>query len=242
MKENKKICIICFLTTIIFLLISLILFAFNNDNRTINYLQNITLNIFTGTILSSLTALISFNTQKEEKIFNLKSSIKKEIENFQDIFLSIEYVYDKDKLYKELVDLKEYENNKIWFENFIFSNNDVIKSNIEKLKVLKSISTLELQSNIDELLKLRPKLQINEFQLFKSQLNTINNLVGYFKINSLESNIPKVYKKIQDIIFECQDENGQQILNDVCLKDNDIYPTTKKNLIVDTLETIISKL
>ncbi len=242
MKENKKICIICFLTTIIFLLISLILFAFNNDNRTINYLQNITLNIFTGTILSSLTALISFNTQKEEKIFNLKSSIKKEIENFQDIFLSIEYVYDKDKLYKELVDLKEYENNKIWFENFIFSNNDVIKSNIEKLKVLKSISTLELQSNIDELLKLRPKLQINEFQLFKSQLNTINNLVGYFKINSLESNIPKVYKKIQDIIFECQDENGQQILNDVCLKDNDIYPTIKKNLIVDTLETIISKL
>ena len=242
MKENKKICIICFLTTIIFLLISLILFAFNNDNRTINYLQNITLNIFTGTILSSLTALISFNTQKEEKIFNLKSSIKKEIENFQDIFLSIEYVYDKDKLYKELVDLKEYENNKIWFENFIFSNNDVIKSNIEKLKVLKSISTLELQSNIDELLKLKPKLQINEFQLFKSQLNTINNLVGYFKINSLESNIPKVYKKIQDIIFECQDKNGQQILNDVCLKDNDIYPTTKKNLIVDTLETIISKL
>lgn len=242
MKENKKICIICFLTTIIFLLISLILFAFNNDNRTINYLQNITLNIFTGTILSSLTALISFNTQKEEKIFNLKSSIKKKIENFQDIFLSIEYVYDKDKLYKELVDLKEYENNKIWFENFIFSNNDVIKSNIEKLKVLKSISTLELQSNIEELLKLKPKLQINEFQLFKSQLNTINNLVGYFKINSLESNIPKVYIKIQDIIFECQDENGQQILNDVCLKDNDIYPTTKKNLIVDTLETIISKL
>lgn len=246
MKENKIICIICSIITIIFLIISLILFSFNNtndnDSSTINYLQNIALNIFTGTILSSLTALICFNVQKEEKISKLKSNIKKDITKFEDIFLSIEYIYDKDKLHNELINLKEYENNKTWFESFTFSNKEILKSNIEKLKGLRSISTLELQSNIDELLKLKPKLQIKEFQLFKSQLNTINNLIGYFKINSLESNIPKVYKKIQDIIFECQDENGQQILNDICLKDNYIYPTTKKNLIIDTLKTIISEL
>ena len=80
MKENKIICIICSIITIIFLIISLILFSFNNndnDTSTINYLQNIALNIFTSTILSSLTALISFNVQKEEKISKLKSNIKK---------------------------------------------------------------------------------------------------------------------------------------------------------------------
>ena len=93
---------------------------FQKDNCLIDYLQIITLNIFTGTILSSLTALISFNTQKEEKIFNLKSSIKKDIEKFGDIFLSIEYIYYKEKLRNELIALNEYENNKTWFEDFTF--------------------------------------------------------------------------------------------------------------------------
>lgn len=87
MKENKIICIICSIITIIFLIASLILFSFNNtndnDSSTINYLQNIALNIFTGTILSSLTALISFNVQKEEKISKLKSNIKKDITNLK---------------------------------------------------------------------------------------------------------------------------------------------------------------
>ncbi len=134
MKENKIIYIICSIITIIFLIISLILFSFNNtndnDSSTINYLQNIALNIFTGTILSSLTALICFNVQKEEKISKLKSNIKKDITKFEDIFLSIEYIYDKDKLHNELINLKEYENNKTWFESFTFSNKEILKSNI----------------------------------------------------------------------------------------------------------------
>lgn len=64
MKENKIICIICSIITIIFLIASLILFSFNNtndnDSSTINYLQNIALNIFTGTILSSAYSINIF--------------------------------------------------------------------------------------------------------------------------------------------------------------------------------------
>lgn len=242
MKANKKIRSWCVIISLISLIALILINISKISNKTYDFLYDISLGICTGALLSALTAAIAYNCQKQEKTCVLKLDIKKEIEKCLDLFYSIEYIYFEDKLSKELKALGEYEKNKEWFESFVYSHKNLLEHNIKKLKNIKKINFEKIQSNIDELSKLDKKISIKEYDYFYSQCKKIENLSRYFDINPLETNIPNVYKKIQDIIFECKNENGEKTSNDIQLKGNDIYPTEKVNLIINNLELISSKL
>ena len=244
MKENKIIIKYCFVTVLISFIVAVLVsaLALNEDHKICTFVYDICLGLLTGALLSAITATIVYNCQKQEKICVLKSNINKEIERYLDLFYSIEYVYFEDKLSNELKSLGEYERNKSWYESFVLNNKKSLKSNIKKLKKIRTINRKKLQSNINELLKINKKMSIPKYDYFNSKIENIDNLSRYFDFNPIEANIPNVYKEIQDMIFECQNENGKKTLNDIQLKNNDIYPTKKINLIINYLESISSKL
>lgn len=242
MEKNKNIRNCCFVVLLISLFIAVVISISQSSIKIENFLYDISMEIFTGTFLSGLTAAIVYNYQKREKICALKLDINKEIEEYLVLFYSIEYVYFKDKLSNELKALDKYEKYKIWYESFVSSNENLLKNNIERLKNIRKINYKKLQFNIDELLKINKKISIPEYNYFKSQIEIINNRSRYFDFNPIEASIPNVYKNIQNIIFECRNENGEKTLNDIQLKNNDIYPTSKINLIINCLESISSKI
>ena len=68
----------------------------------------------------------------------------------------------------------------------------------------------------------------------------IENLTGYFCLSQLNSE--SVYEDIQNIIYECQDENGEKTDNSIKVMKEDVYPTNKVNIICKNLEKIKSRL
>lgn len=214
MIENKRILIVCSVITVI----SIILIRIFNRDWSASFWINILVSISTNSILSAIISSISFNHQKQETIFKLKESIKKEIEKYLSVFYSIEYIYFNDKLHNELIALNMYEENRTWYNSFITSNKTLLKSNIKKLKSIKTINFTKFQADIDKLSKFNKKILIPEYYNFISQIKDIDNLIKYFEIKPLEANIPNVYKKIQNIIFECQNENNKKISDDIRIK------------------------
>ena len=220
MKENKIIIKYCFVTVLISFIVAVLVsaLALNEDHKICTFVYDICLGLLTGALLSAITATIVYNCQKQEKICVLKSNINKEIERYLDLFYSIEYIYFNGKLYDELIALNMYEENKTWYNSFITSNKTLLKSNIEKLKNIKTINFTKFQADVDKLSKFNKKILIPEYYNFISQIKDIDNLIKYFEIKPLEANIPNVYKKIQNIIFECQNENNEKISDDIRIK------------------------
>ena len=93
MKENKNIAIICVIITFISFIFALILCDNKNDLA-----SGFFLDICTGAILSGIISVITYNVQKNEKIFRIKENIKEEVEKYINIFDKIEYVYDKKEM------------------------------------------------------------------------------------------------------------------------------------------------
>ena len=214
MIENKRILIVCSVITAI----SIILILSLKPDWSTSFKIDILVSISTNSILSAIISSISFYHQRQEVISILKQSIQKEIERYLLVFYSIEYIYFNDKLYSELISLNMYEENRTWYNSFITSNKTLLKSNIEKLKNIKTINFTKFQADVDKLSKFNKKILIPEYYNFISQIKDIDNLIKYFEIKPLEANIPNVYKKIQNIIFECQNENNEKISDDIRIK------------------------
>lgn len=234
MRENKFIGIACIIISVIALIIAILL------NRDIQITYDIFMNLFGGALLSGIIAIISYNCQKQEKISELKIEIKSNIDEYKDVFFSIEYVYFSQKLKDELKKLNKYEENQKWFENFISSNKAIMQSNIHKLKKLRLIDGEKIQKELLEIKKIDKKIDIDNYDFINKQIMKIENLTGYFCLSQLNSE--SIYEDIQNIIYECQDENGEKTDNSIKVMKEDVYPTNKVNIICKNLEKIKSRL
>lgn len=237
MEENKIISIICFCITIIFLFCSII----SCDNEKLSLFYDISLGIFTGSLLSFITARISYYTLKEKKIRKLKEQIVNDIGKYREIIESIEYVFFGEKLEKELKENNVYYENELWFNSFVLSSNEIMKSNIRKLKKLKNISIEQIYKNIEELSSLKHKKEYKiKFDNIKKIILEIERLIDYCGYYDMQDKIS--YKEIQKMIYVNEDNEGNIIDNDIEVVDGDVYPTKKLNILKKEIVNFLQQL
>ena len=230
MKENKNIAIICVIITFISFIFALILCDNKNDLA-----SGFFLDICTGAILSGIISVITYNVQKNEKIFRIKENIKEEVEKYINIFDKIEYVYDKKEMERELKEANLYELNKDWLENFIKSNEEIKKQNIKILKKISNPSMEYLKRQISELKKVCKKIEILEIDTLSDKIKDIYSQAMVIEIAISSKN--ERYFRIQKKIFSIIDGSEKELE----IKNNEIYPTDKNNIILENLEKIREK-
>ena len=238
MKENKRISIICLVIILVFFFCSICL----KENEKLSLFYDISLGIFTGALLSFVTAIISYYTLKEEKIKNLKGQIVKDITKYIEILESIEYVYFREKLEKELKENNAYyTENERWANSFIESNINIMESNINKLKESSKINVDQIYKNIEELSKLKNKSEYTtKFKDVKEKILNIRNLITFCGFHKMQDKIS--YKEVQKIIFVNEDNKGNIIDNDIEIINNDVHPTKKVNILKKELENFLIQL
>ena len=230
MKENKNIAIICVIITFISFIFALILCDNKNDLA-----SGFFLDICTGAILSGIISFITYNVQKNEKIFRIKENIKEEVEKYINIFDKIEYVYDKKEMERELKEANLYELNKDWLDNFIKSNEEIKKQNIKIVKKISNPSMEYLKRQISELKKVCKKIEILEIDTLSDKIQDIYSQAMVIEIAISSKN--ERYFRIQKKIFSIIDGSEKELE----IKNNEIYPTDKNNIILENLEKIRKK-
>lgn len=236
MKENKIIGITCLGISIIFSFLAWILKIWGHE-----FLENLTLDIASGAILSMITAIIIYFIQKNERITELKAEIRESLEKYITILDPFEYIYFDEKLEKEMKELGLYESNKRWKEGFVKSNQGLEKSNKKRLANLKRLNDIEyLSKKIEEISKLDKKINFDKFEVTKNKIKEINQNVIFMNFDKI--NEEKYYKNIQDIMFECRDEKGEKTNKDIKNKNGDVYPTDKINVILEEFNNIEMKM
>lgn len=237
MKENKIISIICFFITIIFFVFSIVL----KGNERLSLFYDISLGVFTGALLSFVTAIISYYTLKEEKIKNLKEQILKDITKYIEILESIEYVFFKEKLEKELKENNVYNENEEWANSFIEINFLTMDFNIRRLKYSRRINIEQIYKNIEELSKLKNKSEYAiKFKDIKEKILKINNMISFCGYHKMQDKIG--YKRVQEMIFVNEDNEGNVIDNDIEIINNGVQPTKKVNILKKELENFLIQL
>lgn len=237
MKENKRISIICFGITILFLFCSIVL----KENEKLSLLYDISLGVFTGALLSFVTAIISYYTLKEEKIKNLKEQIQKDITKYIEILETIKYVFFKEKLEKELKENNVYNENEEWANSFIEINLTTMEFNIRRLKYSKRINIEQICKNIEELSKLKNKREYAiKFKDIKEKILKIRNMISFCGFHKMQDKIS--YKEVQEIIFVNEDNEGNIIDNDIEIIKDDIRQTKKVNILKKELENFLIQL
>lgn len=230
MKENKNIAIICVIISVVSFIFALILCDNKNDLA-----SGFFLDICTGAILSGVIAAITCYAQKNEKIFRIKENIKEEVEKYINIFDKIEYVYDKKEMERELKEANLYELNKDWLDNFIKSNEEIKKQNIKILKKISNPSMEYLKRQISELKKVCKKIEILEIDTLSDKIQDIYSQAMVIEIAISSKN--ERYFRIQKKIFSIIDGSEKELE----IKNNEIYPTDKNNIILENLEKIREK-
>ena len=235
MKENKIIGICCLIISVICLIGAYYFKVFEHE-----FLWNLALGIATGAILSMVIAIITFFLQKKERITELKADIKEEIEKYTRILDSFEYIYFEDKLEEEIKELEFNKVNETWKNSFIESNKQLEKINKKKLICLGQLNIEYLSKKIEELSKLDKKIEFDRFELTKNKIKEVKQNTVFMNFDKIHEE--RHYKNIQNIMFECRDDDGKKIDKDIKIENGDIYPTNIENVILEGLEDIEIKM
>ena len=93
---------------------------------------------------------------------------------------------------------------------------------------------------IEELSKLDKRIGIDRFDFTKNKIKEVNQNNVFMNFNKVLEE--RHYKNIQNIMFECRDDDGKKIDKDIKIENGDIYPTNIKNVILEGLEDIEIKM
>ena len=232
MSENKRILIVCIGITIICIILIVV---FNSDWFS-TFATNIFISIGTGSISSALVSYISFKYQKREIISTLKRTIYEEIEDYLDLFYSIDYIYFKDRLSHDLKDLDMNEDEINWLDSLILNNQNMKIQNIKTLNKLKNLNSKHLHDNINKLSQLQSKLNTEDCLYALDKIEEVKNRIIHFEFSVLDKNT--LYEQIQNIIFR----NESTTNNVVIVNNNSIEPTPKINIIIEKLNNFDKQL
>lgn len=235
MNENKRISIVSVIVCIISLLMAIFL---SKEGKTLIY--DLSLGIFTGAIISAITAIISFFTSKEEKIRNVIEEIENICEQYNIAFNSLDFVYFPDKLEKELKEKEIYEENEEWLYIRTKNNGKDMLRNLEKLSTLKLIC-YKLENLLNVLLSLKigkqKKKIINRFIDLNNKIKHIISLSNLIKIEIGDVYIN--YPEIQNSLYKIRDKNGNEIKEYIEIYNNGLRPTNKVNIIQEEMNSLL---
>lgn len=165
MLLNKKVFYFSFIISLISLLLS-IFFHFYYNNEITEFICNILLNVFAGTIVLIVTSLFDYFIQKR-RILN---AIMEKIHKFRNVFNGIKYL-DDIKNYPSYEDNKKYYESKKVDDKFEYTEEMYNKQKEGEMKKI----TKKMNKIIDKYIELS-KIDYNDMWLLYDELYFINPL------------------------------------------------------------------